>query len=397
MRPAGPVPLTALRSTPWAAATRAATGVTLAPSGTTAGASPPGRGADVGSSAGATAALAAPGPAVIRARTWPTVTVSPASARISVRVPLAGEGISASTLSVEISTSVSSISTRSPADLAHSRIVPSDTDSPICGIVMSMVLASPASGSASASAAGSSSAVAAGALPLVGAISARTAPTSTVSPSAKLIFTTVPEAGAGTSASTLSVEISTSVSSSATVSPSCLCHSRMVPSETDSPIAGMATSTVVLTAMSRSDHTAFRQRFLPAYAVFVVDESSAAREGAEAADHDDRDGEPHGNHAPPHSVDAEQRDDDPADPVGPPEVELGGLIKNCEHEQRHVDRGVRERQVLQLPEGHGSSSLAMWRSAPSASAGQASTSCGHQACSSCSESGTTTAPGASQA
>ena len=50
-----------------------------------------------------------------------------------------------------------------------------------------------------------------------GAISASTAPTSTVSPSAAWIFTTVPRAGAGTSASTLSVEISTSVSSASIV------------------------------------------------------------------------------------------------------------------------------------------------------------------------------------
>src|SRR5215213_4243419 len=331
MRPAGPVPLTALRSTPWAAATRAATGVTLAPSGTTAGASPPGRGADVGSSAGATAALAAPGPAVIRARTWPTVTVSPASARISVRVPLAGEGISASTLSVEISTSVSSCSTVSPADLAHSRIVPSETDSPICGIVMSIVFASPAC-SGSGSAAGSSSPAAAGALPLVGAISARTAPTSTVSPSAKWIFTTVPEAGAGTSASTLSVEISTRVSSSAIVSPSCLCHSRMVPSETDSPIAGMATSTVVLTAMSRSDHTALELHFLPAFPAFLVHETRTAGERTEAADHDHRHREPERDHAPPHGGDAEQRDEDPADAVRPAEVQLRRRVQNREHE-----------------------------------------------------------------
>ena len=54
---------------------------------------------------------------------------------------------------------------------------------------------------------------AAGAAPFV-AISASTAPTWTVSPSAAWILTTVPLAGAGTSASTLSVEISTSVSSS---------------------------------------------------------------------------------------------------------------------------------------------------------------------------------------
>src|SRR3954452_24845727 len=327
MRPAGPVPLTALRSTPWAAATRAATGVTLAPSGTVAGASPPGRGADVGSGAGVEAALGAPGPAVIRARTWPTVTVSPASTRISVRVPLAGDGISASTLSVEISTSVSSCSTVSPADLAHSRIVRSETDSPICGIVMSIACASPAC-SGSGSAAGSSSAAAAGALPLVGAISARTSPTSTVSPSAKWIFTTVPEAGAGTSASTLFVEISTRVSSSAILSPSCLCHSRMVPSETDSPIAGMATSTVVLTAMSRSDHTALEWHFLPASATFRVHETRAAGERPQAADDDHRHREPERDDAPPHGGDAEQREEDPADAVGPAEIELRRRIEN---------------------------------------------------------------------
>ena len=129
--------------------------------------------------------------------------------------------------------------------------------------------------------------------PLVGAISARTAPTSTVSPSATWIFTTVPLAGAGTSASTLSVEISTRVSSSAIVSPSCLCHSRMVPSVTDSPIAGMTTSTVVLTAMSRSQTIPRSRRdFLPASAAFVDDESRAARERSETADDGDRHGEP---------------------------------------------------------------------------------------------------------
>src|SRR5262245_57872942 len=102
----------------------------------------------------------------------------------------------------------------------------------------------------------------------------------------------------------------------------------MVPSETDSPIAGMATSTVVLTAMSRSDHTAFGERFLPALAAFVVDEAGAARERPEAADHDDRDAEPERDHAPPHGGDAEQRDDDPADAVGPAEVQLRGRVKN---------------------------------------------------------------------
>ena len=48
-----------------------------------------------------------------------------------------------------------------------------------------------------------------------------------------------PLAGAGTSASILSVETSTTVSPSETYSPSCLCHSRTVPSVTDSPIWGI--------------------------------------------------------------------------------------------------------------------------------------------------------------
>jgi hypothetical protein len=175
--------------------------------------------------------------------------VSPASASTSVSVPEAGAGTSASTLSVEISTIVSSSATESPGCLAHSRIVPSETDSPIAGISISITVASlEEEGSSSTG----SSAVIAGPDPFVGAISASTLPTPTVSPSAAWILTTVPLTGAGTSASTLSVDISTSVSSSETSSPSCLCHSRMDPSETESPIGGMTTSTVVFTAISGS-------------------------------------------------------------------------------------------------------------------------------------------------
>ena len=226
------MPCTPPRSTPWAAATRAATGVTFVPSGVGA-TSPAGRGAAVGSGAGAGVAPALALAAVMRPITWPTETVSPASARISVSVPLAGEGTSASTLSVEISTIVSSASTASPGCLAHSSTVPSETDSPIAGIVISIVCASASAGRLGSASAGGSSAVAAppplpraepssplrspAAAPSPGAISASRLPTLTVSPSATWIFTTVPDAGAGTSASTLSVEISTIVSSSATV------------------------------------------------------------------------------------------------------------------------------------------------------------------------------------
>ena len=52
-----------------------------------------------------------------------------------------------------------------------------------------------------------------------------------------------PATGEGTSASTLSVEISTSGSSTATESPTFTRHSRTVPSATESPISGKVTST----------------------------------------------------------------------------------------------------------------------------------------------------------
>ena len=53
---------------------------------------------------------------------------------ISASTPAAGDGISASTLSVEISNSGSSRSTASPTFLIQRTIVPSAIDSPICGI-----------------------------------------------------------------------------------------------------------------------------------------------------------------------------------------------------------------------------------------------------------------------
>ncbi len=66
-------------------------------------------------------------------------------------------------------------------------------------------------------------------------------PTSTVSPSATRISSTVPDAGDGTSVSTLSVEISTSTSSAATGSPTCFAQDRIVPSVTVSPNCGIVT------------------------------------------------------------------------------------------------------------------------------------------------------------
>src|SRR5881394_1495060 len=70
--------------------------------------------------------------------------------------------------------------------------------------------------------------------------------TGTVWPSCTLISASVPAAGAGISASTLSVEISNSGSSRFTGSPTFLSHLLSVPSAMDSPIWGMRTSTLAM-------------------------------------------------------------------------------------------------------------------------------------------------------
>src|SRR6266849_4467113 len=77
------------------------------------------------------------------------------------------------------------------------------------------------------------------------AISASAEPTATVFPASARIFTRVPLACAGTSASTLSVVTSTRPSPSRTWSPGCFSHLAMVPSVTDSPISGRVTCMVV--------------------------------------------------------------------------------------------------------------------------------------------------------
>jgi hypothetical protein len=56
--------------------------------------------------------------------TWPTSIVSSTSARSSVTVPATGEGISVSTLSVEISTMGWSTSTVSPTWTSQAVIMP---------------------------------------------------------------------------------------------------------------------------------------------------------------------------------------------------------------------------------------------------------------------------------
>ena len=87
-------------------------------------------------SAGA-AATGAPAPAALPPITATTVlisTVLPSGTLMSVNTPAAGAGISASTLSVEISNKGSSRWTVSPTFFSHLVIVPSKIDSPIWGI-----------------------------------------------------------------------------------------------------------------------------------------------------------------------------------------------------------------------------------------------------------------------
>src|SRR3954452_11665208 len=77
-------------------------------------------------------------------------------------------------------------------------------------------------------------------------IRASTVPTSTVMPTSTARSTTRPDAGDGTSVSTLSVLISTIGSSDSTQSPTRFFHSTTMPSATDTPICGIVTSTALV-------------------------------------------------------------------------------------------------------------------------------------------------------
>src|SRR5215510_1114089 len=93
--------------------------------------------AGAGAPAGAAAGTAALTSVSRRATTVCTATVWPSVTRISAKTPLVGAGISASTLSVEISKIGSSRLTVSPTFLSHFERVPSAIDSPIWGITTS--------------------------------------------------------------------------------------------------------------------------------------------------------------------------------------------------------------------------------------------------------------------
>ncbi len=90
--------------------------------------------AGAASAAAAGAASAASPASAMTPMTVSTATVVPGPCTILPSRPLAGAGTSASTLSVEISSSGSSLTTSSPSALNQRTIVPSVIDSPICGI-----------------------------------------------------------------------------------------------------------------------------------------------------------------------------------------------------------------------------------------------------------------------
>ena len=159
-----------------------------------------------------------------------TATVAPSGILISVRIRPAGEGISASTLSVEISNSGSSFSTASPVFFSHLVMVPSKMDSPICGITTSCADRGGADcglrrlcSRAVRRTCGRGERACGAACDLRcgchSPITATTVLTWTVSPSGTLISASTPATGEGISASTLSVEISKSGSSFSTARP----------------------------------------------------------------------------------------------------------------------------------------------------------------------------------
>src|SRR6266702_8208914 len=219
-RPAEPVPGTWLRSTLLSLAILRTSGderrrspdVAAAGVSETGAAATGSAAAGVGAAAfGAGAAAGLPAPPPITATMVLMVTVEPSGNLISVSTPAAGEGISASTLSVEISNSGSSRSTVSPTCFSHLVMVPSVMDSPICGMGTSVPGPEPAdaaTGGSGAAAGGSAAAGASGAAGVAAAVGAEAeavpfAPSEmtattvliwTVAPSAILISLSVPAA-----------------------------------------------------------------------------------------------------------------------------------------------------------------------------------------------------------
>ncbi|CAB4994257.1 unannotated protein [freshwater metagenome] len=94
--------------------------------------------AATGAGVGGVAATGAEPERPISPRRAPTATVVSTATSIARSVPATGEGISVSTLSVETSRRASSTAMESPTFLSQRVTVPSLTDSPSAGIVMTV-------------------------------------------------------------------------------------------------------------------------------------------------------------------------------------------------------------------------------------------------------------------
>ena len=242
--PPGPDPVMPARSTPASAAAMRASGVADAASRSPVAAAGAAFGGALGAGVEAGTAVAVPAETAITASGLVTANVSPAATLIAATVPVAGDGTSISTLSVETSTRISSAAIASPTALRHSTTVPSTTDS-IGGRITSTVVAVTGAEPFSPLAAGSGAGD--GAAPFDAAISPRSAPTVTVAPAAAAIVVNTPSTGDGISTSTLSVVTSRRISPASTVSPTLLRHSTTTPSVTDSPRSGRVNCVASLT------------------------------------------------------------------------------------------------------------------------------------------------------
>src|SRR5690606_64529 len=114
---------------------------------------------------------------------------------------------------------------------------------------------------AGASAAGASAGAAAGAAAALASVSirAKTSPDATVLPSALTISLRTPEAGAGTSSTTLSVSTSMRISSASTASPGCFFQLSSVASEMDSESCGTRTSVIAMVFFRKDECSLFGQ------------------------------------------------------------------------------------------------------------------------------------------
>jgi 2-oxoglutarate dehydrogenase E2 component (dihydrolipoamide succinyltransferase) len=180
----------------------------------------------------------------------PQMGVSVSEGTITKWLKQEGEQVEADEPLLEISTDKVDTEVPSPASGTLTQIVVQEGETVEVGAKLAQIGGAPATQAEAAA----EQAPAGEPVPEEGAVAVAAPPplmtattvlTGTVSPSLTLISDSTPEAGAGISASTLSVEISNNGSSRLTASPTCLSHLTIVPSAMDSPICGIFTSSAI--------------------------------------------------------------------------------------------------------------------------------------------------------